>query len=50
MEVEQAKAGISKKIRALSPEGHLINETEISVVGNTLEECYAKYLLVKNDD
>jgi len=50
MDNTQITTGISKKIRTLSPEGHLINEIEISVYGNSLEECYRKYLLVKNDE
>ena len=50
MDLKGSKCVISKSIRTLSPEGHLINETEISIVGYTLDECYRKYLLVKKDD
>ena len=48
--LDGAKCAISKSVRIISPDGHLINETEVSIVGDTLEECYRKYLLVKNDE
>ena len=48
--LDGAKCAITKSVRTLSPEGHLIYETDISIVGYTLDECYRKYLLVKKDE
>ena len=50
MKLEGDKCAISKSVRIISPDGHLINETEVSIIGDTLEECYRKYLLVKKND
>jgi len=50
LEGDSKQCAITKSVRIISPDGHLINETEITIVGYTLEECYEKYLLVKKND